>query len=206
MNLLKSLIVIVALILTTVACDSSNPDLPDPPPTQRFSDANPMTIPSGAPGTSSGPAEPYPSTITVGGMASHVTNVTITVDNLTHDWPQDVQLLLSGPKGQRVLLMDECGDASGAANVTLTFDQSVNAQLPHGDPITSGTYAPSDCLPEADGSFPAPAPPGPFGRTLEAFDGTDPNGTWRLFVLDEHIGNTGLIADGWSIEITASPE
>lgn len=51
--------------------------------------------------------------------------------------------------------------------------------------IWSGTYEPT-----AYGvrpNMPAPAPV-PNATTLSAFNGTDPNGTWKLFVYDDAIG------------------
>ena len=35
-----------------------------------------------------------------------------------------------------------------------------------------------------------------------AFVGTDPNGTWSLYVLDDFTGLSGTIAGGWSLSLT----
>ncbi len=56
---------------------------------------------------------------------------------------------------------------------------------------------------EHDDALPAPAPIGPFARSLSAFDGTDPNGDWRLFIDDDDSGLGGVLTGGWSLEITA---
>ena len=37
------------------------------------------------------------------------------------------------------------------------------------------------------------------------FAGTNPNGTWSLYVADDGIANTGLIAGGWSIDFVLTP-
>ena len=36
------------------------------------------------------------------------------------------------------------------------------------------------------------------------FDGTDPNGTWQLFVVDDEQGDKGAITGGWSLHITTT--
>lgn len=37
------------------------------------------------------------------------------------------------------------------------------------------------------------------------FNGTDPNGTWQLFVFDDAGGDRGDIAEGWDLTITTNP-
>ena len=38
---------------------------------------------------------------------------------------------------------------------------------------------------------------------LSAFDGTNPNGVWRLYVVDYTVGSLGGFAGGWSLTIKA---
>ncbi|MGC9940597.1 MAG: protease pro-enzyme activation domain-containing protein [Verrucomicrobiota bacterium] len=47
------------------------------------------------------------------------------------------------------------------------------------------------------------APPPPYGSTLSALIGSNPNGNWELFVQDDQPLNTGIISNGWSITVTA---
>jgi len=50
----------------------------------------------------------------------------------------------------------------------------------------------------------APAPP--YGSTLAALNGGNPNGTWALFVQDDQSPDSGAISNGWSLTLTmASP-
>ena len=53
-------------------------------------------------------AVPYPSTINVAGLVGQVTRVSVALKGLSHPVPEDIDVLLVGPGGQRVFLM---GDA-----------------------------------------------------------------------------------------------
>lgn len=158
--------------------------------------ANPglITIPN------SGVATPYPSTINVAGVAGTVSKVTATLTNMNHTFPDDIDILLVGPGGQSVILMSDAGGSPDLVNVTLTFDDTAVNILPDSTQITSGTYRPTNS--GTGDTFPAPAPAAPYGSTLSVFNGVNPNGAWRLFVVDDASGDVGNIAGGWSLSIT----
>src|SRR5690606_31106730 len=55
-----------------------------------------------------------------------------------------------------------------------------------------------------DEEFPSPAPPPPYGASLDVFNGTDPNGEWNLYVIDDFSNDTGYINGGWELIITTT--
>src|SRR6185503_15011379 len=73
-----------------------------------------ITIPDNASGT------PYPSTITVSGITGTVTKVTVTLSNMSHTFPDDVDVLLVGPGNKKVMLMSDAGGDPDISGVTLT--------------------------------------------------------------------------------------
>jgi subtilisin-like proprotein convertase family protein len=163
-----------------------------------FSNPSAITIPSAG---TSGTASPYPSNITVAGLSFTVSKVTVTLTNFSHMAPGDVDILLVGPTGANAIIMSDVGGVSSATNVTLTFDDAAATAL--AAPFVSGTFKPTNVFPPD--IFPAPAPAPSGGSALSVFNGTNPNGTWSLFVFDDGGGDVGSIGGGWSLNITVSP-
>lgn len=140
------------------------------------------------------PAVPYPSTINVSGLTGPITKVTVTLFNLSHQDPTDIDILLVGPDGlTNTILMSDTGGAFDIANVTLTFDDQAPSFLPLTTAIVSGTFKPTnfEFPPE---NLPAPAPPSSASVALSNFNGLPPNGTWSLFVSDDALAGLGSIA------------
>ncbi|MCU1288664.1 MAG: hypothetical protein JWN60_893, partial [Acidobacteria bacterium] len=169
------------------------------------------------------PATPYPSGITFSGLAGTVSGVSLTLNNVTHARPRDIDVLLVAPDGTKSLIvMADAGGLNAISGVNITLDDAAAAILP-GDAagmtdatITTGSYKPTNGVggaPEPD-AFPAPAPtsgyglPAPTGSATFAsvFNGTSPNGTWNLYVLDDSssAGATGSIAGGWTLNVTTA--
>jgi hypothetical protein len=164
--------------------------------TSTYSNATPITIPAGAPGTSDGPAAPYPSSINATGLSGEVFDVNATLHGFSHTFPADVAALLVGPSGRSSILMVNAGGGDPVTNLNLTFDDEAASQLP--TPLISGTFKPSF----GSEAFPPPAPSNPGGG-LSNLNGEDPNGQYSLFVIDEAGGDVGSIAGGWSLEVAA---
>ncbi|HCQ20978.1 MAG TPA: hypothetical protein DIU28_05840, partial [Anabaena sp. UBA12330] len=161
-----------------------------------FTNPNNITIPS------SGASNPYPSIINVSGLNGNITSLRVTLTNLSHTWPDDIDVLLVSPTGGKAILMSDVGGSSGLANVTLTFDPTATANLPDVGQITSGSYKPTDF--ESGDLFNSPAPVGPYGTDFSVFNNTNPNGNWSLYVMDDLGGDSGSIAGGWSLLIGTS--
>jgi subtilisin-like proprotein convertase family protein len=161
----------------------------------------PVANPASVSIPNSGAATPYPSTINVSGISGPVTKVTATLHGLTHTFPGDLDVLLVGPGGQKVILMSDAGSGTDVSNITLTFeDGAPPASL---TALVSGTFAPTNS--GTGDTFPAPAPAGPYGTALSAFNGVNPNGVWQLFIVDDASGDLGTLAGGWSLKFTAAP-
>ncbi|MDB6034285.1 MAG: hypothetical protein JWM16_4623 [Verrucomicrobiales bacterium] len=149
------------------------------------------------------PASPYPSAIQVSNVFGIVTKVTVTLYNLSHSYPQDIDIMLVGPANDSVVLMSDIGGADAVNNLTLTFDDDAVNTLAPDKQLTSGTYRTTNYL--AADSWPAPAPSAATLQTILAFNPTNnPNGFWRLYVVDDSPRDVGNIAGGWSLTITTS--
>ncbi|NQW03003.1 MAG: hypothetical protein HQ485_03150, partial [Acidobacteria bacterium] len=142
----------------------------------------------------SGTATPYPSPISVTGATGTIQSLTVRLNSMSHTYPKDLDIVIVGPGGQKVMLMSDAGGGADISGVTLSFEDGATA-LTTGQ-IVAGTYAPTDFSPGE--TLPNPAPAGPYGTALSVFNGTDPNGTWNLYVNDDEGFDSGSIA-GWSV-------
>jgi subtilisin-like proprotein convertase family protein len=157
-----------------------------------------ITVP--AAGTA-GIAGPYPSQIDVGGLLGNIRKVTVTVV-ATHSFPDDMDIVLVGPGGQNAILMSDVGGGFDMSNVTLTFDDAASDNMPDGTQIVSGTFKPTNF--EAGDPFPAPAPTPTGSANLSVFNGTNPNGAWKLFVVDDANQDAGSISS-WRLTFEMEP-
>jgi hypothetical protein len=161
-------------------------------------------------------ASPYPSTNFVSGLAGQVvTKVTVALHGFSHTFPSDVDILLVGPQGQEAILMANAGgkDRYIVTNLTLMFDDGAANALPLFTNLVSGTFKPTNgyldpyfgysSLPF---NFPPPAPPGNSNSPalLSVFKNTDPNGAWNLFVVSDVSGDSGMISDGWDLNLSVA--
>ena len=85
-----------------------------------------------------------------------VVQVRAVLTNLSHSFPDDLDILLVAPNGRSTLLMSDAGGESDITNVVLKFDDQALQFLPDNTQIFSGTNRPTDY--EPGDIFPAPAP------------------------------------------------
>ena len=177
--------------------------------TTTFSNPTAIVIPGAGTGAATGaPANPYPSNIIAGGLTGTVTNVRVTLNNFSHTFPSDVDVLLVGPGGQKFTVVSDVIGGTDAVNVTWVLDDAGAAILPAAGTPVSGTFRPTNI--GTGDLFPAPAPPAPYQFPATAgaatfasvFNGTNPNGTWSLYVVDDAGIDVGTIAGGWALTIT----
>ena len=145
------------------------------------------------------PAGPYPSTIQVGGFKrAKITDVNLNFF-FGHPFPNNVDVLLVAPNGRRTIVMSDAGDTLGGPGLLL-FNDEVAATLPEDGTIFPGAYRPTNF--GAGDVFPLPAPTPGSRAGLSLLDRGKPNGTLKLFVVDDEPTGVGNI-DGWQLDIVA---
>ena len=177
--------------------------------------------------TGASPANPYPSEINVQGLGDPISDVNVTLKGYSHGFPDDVAVQLVGPDGTSALLMSDAGGPlpfgdSPVNDLGLTLDDEAANFLPDNGPLSSGTYKPTKgSTPECNvfvdyrcqewvdnpvpSVWPTPAPDlAASAGKLSGFDGKDPNGTWKLYVIDDTTFAAGTFAGGWSLELNAA--
>jgi subtilisin-like proprotein convertase family protein len=148
-------------------------------------------------------ATPYPSTITVPTTAGTIAKVTVQLNGFNHTYPADAAILLVGPLGQKFLLFYHIGGGTDAVGANLTFTDSVTTSLPSA--IVSGTYKPSTYS-SGTYTFPSPAPAYPYlSGALSSLNGTNPSGTWSIYVRDDANTDSGTLSGGWSLSFAITP-
>jgi subtilisin-like proprotein convertase family protein len=166
----------------------------------RFTDTRVINIKDGPPPPPpAAPVKPSPSSITVE-PPGRVTKVTVTLNSLRHVNPDDIDILLVGPQGQNALLMSDVGGTTDANDLTITLDDAAANPLLDAGPLANGTFQPTDVNDGSDDS-PATALRPLGGSALSIFNGTNPAGEWKLYVMDDNGPVSGSIG-GWSLNIT----
>lgn len=137
------------------------------------------------------------SVISVSGLQGLVSSVSVTLNDVTHTFANDLVFgLVSERAGIGLIFWSEAGGAYAIDHQTLTFTDAASAFLPStvldDKAITAGSYLPSNW-----GSY-------GFNSLNNAiffagFNGINPNGDWRLLAFDQATGDTGSVSGGWSL-------
>ncbi len=167
---------------------------------QHFVNTSNINVPGDSPATT------YPSPISVTGLTGTASKVTATIAGVGGEL-DDLQVLLVGPAGQNVVLMRfACSNDLSGGGESFTFDDSAASQLSDDSTCnSSGSFKTSDfdLSPEP---FSPPAPQAlPYGTALASFNGTNPNGTWNLFVENQGGAGASSLTAGWSLDIETNP-
>lgn len=180
-----------------------------------FTNSTPIEIPATNSTTDPEPVIPYPSDIDVLGLSGVVTNVSVTINGLTHSSPDDLDMLLLGPSGQTFHFWSDVGGTNAVSNITVTVADNATRPLPDSAALVDGgTYEPFNAdttgddfpLPAIGPPYNEPAPAGSatFASVFNGLTADQVNGTWSLFITDDTDGNGGTIARGWSLNISTA--
>jgi hypothetical protein len=161
----------------------------------------------------SGPSNPYPSTVSVSGVAGTVSDVSVTLFGYRSSNAEDADIAFVGPAGRKVMLLsDTCGNVA-IQNHNWTFSDSAPSFVPDNGPCgnyTSASFRPSNYVgnaPEPDDLSAGLGGPGPpFGTTLASLSGGSPNGAWRLYTFDDNAAIYGFEVSGWALTLTTVAE
>ena len=140
---------------------------------------------------------PYPSQVEVIGLGT-LTDVDVSFERFYSAFAEDTDVMLVGPRGQQVVLMSDAGGQADAFGAHLRFDDEASRPFPRRG-IVAGTYRPTDYEDPAGDDF-APGPVSVGNTSLAVFDGTDPNGTWSLYAVDDYAAAYSRI-EGWSLHL-----
>ena len=173
-----------------------------------YGNASPITINDNA------PASIYPSVINVSNIPGNViTKASIQLTGFTHAWPSDVDIVLVAPDGTRSIVMSDAGGNNSGhslSNVNIVFSSTASTRVPKDTTIDStvpqrpANYAFGSTAADETDTFPG-AGPGALRfepADFDAFNGINPNGDWKLFVVDDDVLLSGSISGGWQLSLT----
>jgi subtilisin-like proprotein convertase family protein len=166
------------------------------------------------PGTGTiGVADVYPNNLTVSGLTGNK-KIKLELTNLSTTYPGDMDLLLVGPGGQKfVVFSDGVNAFATQTNATVVFKDDAAAVIPTASTQMAGEWRPTDHNVAPADAWAAPAPAGPYSSpaptgsatfaSVFGTNGTNLNGTWSLYAVDDTSGDFATIA-GWKLTFEAN--
>jgi subtilisin-like proprotein convertase family protein len=163
-----------------------------------------------------GQANPYPSTISVSGLGTSLLSMKVVLRNVSHTCTKDLDVLLEAPDGSKTTLFSDNGAPAiqfdGCTDLTkqaITIDDSC-VDFANAMPGGEGSSAPicvrpsdNDSLGHQGDDFGSVGSDFP-ALNLSTFAGKNPNGTWKLYVVDDANDDSGSIAGGWELQLNTS--
>jgi len=163
----------------------------------------PITIPEGAPVAAN--AQPYPSTTKVSGLDGYVTGVEVTLFDVSHGFPADIDILLVSPDNKATILLAHAGGSTPIAGARISIADGGEVLQATDSLENFGRYAPASFASSLDFGVPNVAASSYMTNFASLTGvGTHPNGDWSLYVQDNTYPIGGLIY-GWNLTLRTSP-
>ena len=125
--------------------------------TYAYANATAFNVPA------AGPAAPFSTAIAVPALKGTVTNVTVTLKDVTHQDPREIRVILRGPTGQVAAILNPIpaliANPTPVSHQDLVFTSRAVSALPGSYPLP-GPYLPSN-NDAFNVSLPAPGPAAP---------------------------------------------
>ncbi len=119
--------------------------------------------------------------VQVAGVDGTIRDLNVRLFGLRHQYASDLTVLLISPSGTRATLFSGIG-GDDVLRGSFRIDDEARRSLPLGTRPGRGAYRPTDNATRA-------RPP----ADLSVFDGEDPNGTWRLRIIDSWDPDSGRL-------------
>ena len=146
-----------------------------------------------------------PSTIPVNGLDGPIERITVALHGVTHAKPQDFDILLVSPRGQRVILAsDACGASATSGRAWVFSSYGSFPSLDEAGPCPNGAYRPTNYA-QNEQSDSWPHAPAGLNVDLNRMLGSDANGAWSLHVVDDGANYAGSISGGWTLDLNTVP-
>jgi len=120
-------------------------------------------------------------TLNVGGMVGLITDLNVKVD-INHTFDGDLDVYLVAPTGQEIELFTDVGDSYNNFTNTV-IDNEASTSIASGNAPFTGAY-----IPEGN---------------LSSIYGINPNGVWKLKIIDDSGTDIGTL-NSWGLEITTA--
>jgi hypothetical protein len=149
----------------------------------------------------------YPSEIQVNGMPPYLHEVTVRFDLTTTNGIYGLDMLLQAPDGQYLMLLSDVNLNAGGFLDDIGIGTAGEVKVSKFNLFEGKTYLPANYTnsqTQVD-NFPAPGP-GVFNQPdpdITSLLDINPNGTWKLFVMNDYFNAVILNVTGWKLILEA---